>query len=243
MGLPTSFLGWHSQGRSKNRDKLSPTMKKRICFLLLTAATIATSLFAQTSSDPDAKKILDAVSARFKSFKAIQAGFTYKVENADGKAISTKKGTVYMKGTKYRVSFVGQEIFCDGNTVWTYDKSSNEVTISKLDASSNTLTPQKLFTDFYDKDFLYKLNGEKKANGKTFQEIEMTPNDKTKPFHKVYLTIDKNAKTIYSTKVLEKAGNRYSYTVNSFNGTANIPDTKFVFNKSDYPGVEEVDLR
>ena len=218
-------------------------MKKRICFLLLTAATIATSLFAQTSSDPDAKKILDAVSARFKSFKAIQAGFTYKVENADGKAISTKKGTVYMKGTKYRVSFVGQEIFCDGNTVWTYDKSSNEVTISKLDASSNTLTPQKLFTDFYDKDFLYKLNGEKKANGKTFQEIEMTPNDKTKPFHKVYLTIDKNAKTIYSTKVLEKAGNRYSYTVNSFNGTANIPDTKFVFNKSDYPGVEEVDLR
>jgi len=218
-------------------------MKKRICFLLLTAATIATSLFAQTSSDPDAKKILDAVSARFKSFKAIQAGFTYKVENADGKAISTKKGTVYMKGTKYRVSFVGQEIFCDGNTVWTYDKSSNEVTISKLDASSNTLTPQKLFTDFYDKDFLYKLNGEKKANGKTLQEIEMTPNDKTKPFHKVYLTIDKNAKTIYSTKVLEKAGNRYSYTVNSFSGSANIPDTKFVFNKSDYPGVEEVDLR
>ena len=218
-------------------------MKKRICFLLLTAATIATSLFAQTSSDPDAKKILDAVSARFKSYKAIQAGFTYKVENADGKAISTKKGTVYMKGTKYRVSFVGQEIFCDGNTVWTYDKSSNEVTISKLDASSNTLTPQKLFTDFYDKDFLYKLNGEKKANGKTLQEIEMTPNDKTRPFHKVYLTIDKNAKTIYSTKVLEKGGNRYSYTVNSFNGSANIPDTKFVFNKSDYPGVEEVDLR
>jgi len=218
-------------------------MKKRICFLLLTATTIATSLSAQTSSDPDAKKILDAVSARFKSFKAIQAGFTYKVENGDGKAISTKKGTVYMKGTKYRVSFVGQEIFCDGNTVWTYDKSSNEVTISKLDASSNTLTPQKLFTDFYDKDFLYKLNGEKKANGKTLQEIEMTPIDKTKPFHKVYLTIDKNAKTIYSTKVLEKAGNRYSYTVNSFSGSANIPDTKFVFNKSDYPGVEEVDLR
>ena len=216
---------------------------KRICFLLSAIAMIGTSLIAQTISDPEAKKILDAVSEKFKSFKAIQAGFTYKVENADGKAISTKKGTVYMKGTKYSVSFVGQEIFCDGTTVWTYDKSSNEVTISKLDASNNTLTPQKLFTDFYDKDFLYKLNGESKANGKTLQEIEMTPNDKTKPFHKVYLTIDKKAKTIYSTKVLEKAGNRYSYTVNSFNGNANIPDSKFVFNKNNYPGVEEVDLR
>jgi outer membrane lipoprotein carrier protein len=216
---------------------------KKTYLLLLVMLTILGPLFAQTSSDPDAKKILDAVSTKFKSYKAIQADFTYKVENAEGKAISTKKGTVYMKGTKYRVSFVGQEIFCDGNTVWTYDKSSNEVTISKLDASSNTLTPQKLFTDFYDKDFLYKLNGEKKEAGKALQEIEMTPNDKTKPFHKVYLTIDKNAKTIYSTKVLEKAGNRYSYTVNSLNGNANIPDSKFVFNKKDYPGVEEVDLR
>jgi outer membrane lipoprotein carrier protein len=209
---------------------------------IFTALTASTS--AQTSNDPDAKKILDAVSAKFKSYKTVQASFTYIVENADGKTISSKKGTVYMKGTKYRVTFVGQEIFSDGNTVWTYDKSSNEVTITKLDNSSNTtITPQKLFTNFYDKDFLYKLNGEKKISGRTVQEIEMTPNDKTKAFHKVYLTVDKNAKTIYSTKVLEKAGNRYTYTVTTLKGNANIPDSKFVFNKGDYPGVEEVDLR
>ena len=212
-------------------------------YFLLAVIIFSTSLVAQTGNDPDAKKILDAVSAKFKSYKAVQASFTYKVENANGKTISSKKGNVFMKGTKYRVSFVGQEIFCDGNNVWTYDKSSNEVTITKLDVSSNMLTPQKLFTNFYDKDFLYKLNGEKKIGSKVMQEIEMTPNDKTKPFHKVYLTIDKNAKTIYSTRVLEKAGNRYSYTVNVLNGSANIPDSKFVFNKKDFPGVEEVDLR
>jgi outer membrane lipoprotein carrier protein len=216
-------------------------MKKT--YLLFASIILAASVFAQTSSDPDAKKILDAVSVKFKSYKAVQATFTYKVENAQGKAISTKKGTVYMKGTKYRVSFVGQEIFCDGNMVWTYDKSANEVTVTKLDASATTLTPQKLFTNFYDKDFLYKLNGEKKEGGKKVQEIEMTPVDKSRSFHKVYLLIDKKAKTIYSTKVLEKAGNRYSYTVNSLDGKANIPDSKFVFNKKDYPGVEEVDLR
>ena len=218
-------------------------MKIIYCFLaLFTAVTVST--YAQTSNDPDAKKILDAVSAKFKSYKAVQATFTYNVENADGKNISSKKGSVYMKGTKYRVSFVGQEIYSDGNTVWTYDKSSNEVTITKLDKdATSTLTPQKLFTNFYDKDFLYKLNGEKKAGGKTLQEIEMTPNDKTKAFHKVYVMVDKNTKTIYSTKVLEKAGNRYTYTVTSLKGNANIPDSKFVFDKKVYPGVEEVDLR
>ena len=211
-------------------------------YIAVTLISMAAAAVAQ-SNDPDAKKILDRVSAKFKSFKTVQASFTYKVENANGKVLSTKKGTVSMKGTKYRVSFSGQEIFCDGTTVWNYDKSTNEVTISKLDAASGTITPQKLFTDFYDKDFLYKLNGEKKQSSKVLQEIEMTPVDKSKSFHKVYVMVDKNAKTIYSTKVLENTGDRYSYTVNSMKTNQTIADNQFVFDKSKYPGVEEVDLR
>lgn len=195
------------------------------------------------NSDPEAKALLDAVSAKFKTYTTVQATFSYKVENAAGKALSNKTGTLTMKGTKYRVSFAGQEIFCNGTTVWNYDKAANEVTISKLESSSGTITPQKLFTNFYDKDFRYILNGEKKVGNKTLQEIEMTPLDKSKPFHKVYLLIDKTAKTIYSTKVLENAGNRYTYTVTSMKTNTAIADTQFTFDKSKYPGVEEVDLR
>ena len=199
--------------------------------------------FAQTTNDPEAKKVLDGVSAKFKTFKTVKATFTYKVENAAGKVLSSKNGAVSMKGTKYRVTIVGQEIFCDGVNVWTYDKAANEVTITKLDNSSNTLTPQKLFTNFYDKDFLYKLNGEKKQGTKTLQEIEMTPADKTKAFSKVNVMVDKTAKTIYSTKVTEKAGSKYSYTVTTMKSNATIADSQFVFDKKKYPGVEEVDLR
>jgi outer membrane lipoprotein carrier protein len=195
------------------------------------------------ASDPEAKAVLDAVSAKFKTFSTVQANFSYKVENASGKALSTKNGSILMKGTKYKVSFVGQEIFCNGTTVWNYDKSANEVTISKLDASSGMITPQKLFTNFYDKDFRYVMNGEKKVGTKTIQEIEMTPLDKSKPFHKVYVQIDKAAKTIYSTRVLENAGNRYIYTVTSMKTNLPQADAQFVFDKSKYPGVDEIDLR
>lgn len=195
------------------------------------------------SNDPEAKKVLDGVSAKFKTYKGVQANFTLQVEDSKGKVQGSKKGSVFMKGTKYRVSITGQEIFCDGSNIWTYDKSSNEVTITKFDASANAITPQKLFTNFYDKDFLYKMNGEKKIGGKTVQEIEMTPVDKTKAFHKVYVFVDKAAKSIYSTKVLEKNGNKYTYTVNSMNGNAAVSDAQFVFDKKKYPGVEEVDLR
>jgi outer membrane lipoprotein-sorting protein len=213
-----------------------------LCSLFYTAVVFAQGQ-SPIKNDPDAKKILDAVSAKFKSFKTVKATFTYKVENAAGKTLSSKTGTVLIKGTKYKVNIVGQEIFCDGTNVWTYDKAANEVTITKFDNESTTLTPQKVFTNFYDQDFLYKLNGQKKQGTKTIQEIEMTPTDKTKPFHKVYVYIDKAAKTLTGTKVLEKSGSRYSYTVTTLTPNTAIDDKQFVFDTKKYPGVEIVDLR
>ena len=220
-------------------------MKK--LFSLLTMSVSVLFLNAQdknpTSTDPAAKKILDEVSAKFRTYSSPQAKFTYKVENAQGKALSTKKGTVIMKGNKYKVVMNGLEIYSDGKTSWSYDKSSNEVTVNTVDASGAGMTPQKLLTNFYDKDFFYKYNGEKKDGGKTVQEIELTPTDKTRPFHKVYLLVDKHTKSISSAKFLEKTGGRYSYSITSLKPNANVKDADFAWDKNKHPGVEVVDLR
>lgn len=213
-----------------------------ILFLLVVAIQYSSAQNAG-KNDPEAKVILDGVSVKFKGFKTAKATFTYKVENSAGKTLSSKTGTVFMKGVKYQVSIVGQEIFCDGKNIWTFDKAANEVTITTFENESSTLTPQKLFTNFYDQDFLYKLNGEKKQGNKTIQEIEMTPTDKSRPFHKVYIYIDKTGKTISSTKVLEKSGSRYSYIVNSLIPNSTITDSQFIFDSKKYPGVEIIDLR
>ena len=219
---------------------------KRILSSLVLVIAVIFNVHAQVpkgmgNSDPEAKKILDAVSAKFKTYKSVQAKFQLKIENASGKSLGTKSGTVYMKGTKYRISVTGQEIYCDGSNVWTYDKASKEVTINKIDPSANSITPQKLFTNFYDKDFLYKLNGSVPVNGKPMQEVELTPIDKTKAFHKVLVYVDKSV--ISSTKVFEKTGNRYTYSMNNMSTNGNIPDATFVFDSKQYPGVEVVDLR
>lgn len=212
--------------------------------VLISTFFIAAISYCQ-QSDPAAKKVLDAVSTKFKTFKSVQASFTLRNEDSKGTLLGSKKGTVSLKGSRYRVTVAGtgQEIFCDGANIWTYDKAANEVTITKPDPSTNTITMQKLFSNFYDKDFLYKLNGNKTVDKKSLQEIEMTPVDKTRPFHKVYLLVDKKSNTIYSTRVLDKSGNVVVYTVNSMNGSANLPDNLFVFDKSKYPGVEVIDLR
>jgi len=213
--------------------------------LVLTATLIFSTFCIGQQSDPNAKKLLDAVSAKFKTYKAIQATFTLRNEDNKGGTLGSKKGSASMKGQRYRVSIAGtgQEIYCDGANIWTYDKSANEVTITKVDNGANTITMQKVFTNFYDKDFLYKLNGDKTVNKKAVSEIEMTPVDKTKPFHKVYILVDKNAKTMYSTRILDKSGSVVVYTIDTFNGNANLPDNLFVFDKNKYPGVEVIDLR
>ena len=210
-------------------------------FFLFLATANAQVPKGMGKSDVDAKKILDAVSAKFKGYKTVQASFLLKIENASGKSLGTKTGTVSMKATKYKINAAGQEIFCDGSTIWTYEKASNEVTINKIDPTANSITPQKLFTNFYDKDFLYKLNGTVKEGAKNLQEIELTPIDKTKPFHKVLLYVDQS--TIFTTKIFEKTGNRYTYSINNMKTGTAISDDSFVFDAKKYPGVEVVDLR
>ncbi len=194
-------------------------------------------------SDPDAKKILDNVSAKFQTYKSVEAHFTLNIENSAGKTLGTKSGVVSMKNSKYRISVSGQEIYSDGTNIWTYDKSANEVQITKFDASTSTITPQKMFTNFYDKDFLYKLNGESKEGNKTLQEIELTPVDKTKAFFKVLVEVDKRTNSIVSTKVFQKTGDRYIYSITSMKTNTNLPDGLFVFNPADHPKVEVIDLR
>ena len=216
-----------------------PYMKVILSFLI--AFMCIATCFSQ-ASDPAAKKILDQASAKIKSYKSVQARFTLQIQDGQGVSQGTKKGVLIMKGNKYVVQITGQEIYCDGKTTWTFDKSANEVTITKVDPSSSSLSPQKLFTNFYDKDFLYKVNGEQKVGSKTVVEIEMTPIDKSQNFHKVYLYVDKKSHLVSSGKMLDKNGNRYIYTINSLNGNANLSDASFIFDKSKHPGVEEVNL-
>jgi outer membrane lipoprotein carrier protein len=220
---------------------------KKIIFACLICCGFILFADAQNNSlgknDPDAKKILDQVSVKLKSFKSVQASFTLSIEDSKGKSQGVKKGSFYQKGSQYHVSITGQEIFSDGKTSWTYDKSTNEVTITKVDQTVKTITPEKFFTDFYDKDFLYKLNGNVKQGAKELQEIELTPTDKTKTFFKVLLYIDPKTKTMYSIKSLEKNGTKYTVTINNLNGNAVIADSQLAFDKSKYPGVDEVDLR
>jgi outer membrane lipoprotein carrier protein len=214
-----------------------------ICLLLAGSLAVRAQNNSLGQNDPEAKKVLDAVSAKLKSYKAVQASFTLKVEDSKGKLQGTRNGVVYIKGSTYHISITGSEIFSDGKDVWNYDKSSNEVTVTKSDPANTTISPEKFFTDFYDKDFLYKLDGNIRIGARNLQEVELTPLDKTKSFYKVLLYIDPSTHAMVTIKWFDKGGNRYTLDTTKLNGNAPLTEGQLAFNKAKFPGVEVVDLR
>lgn len=194
-------------------------------------------------SDPKARAILDEATEKFKSYSSVKANFTLKITSVDNKTLGTQEGTVWIKDNKYKVKFNGQEIYCNGHTLWTYKKDINEVQVSDYQPSPGMITPSTLFTNFYDKNFLYRVSGSSTLNGQPAYVIEMTPLDKSKPYFKVIALISKQSKNLLSLEVFEKGGTRYTYIIDDLNTNASLDESDFVFNKNEHPGVEVVDLR
>ena len=193
-------------------------------------------------SDKKSEEILKAVSSKYKTFTTIQADFSFTIDHPGDKTNETQTGSVQLKGGKYHLVIKGQDVLCDGKTVWNYVKESNEVQINDPSSNADAITPANVFT-MYEKGFENRFIEEKQENGKTVQVIELKPVDIKRNYFKIRLTIDKNEKLIITSQVFSKNGDRQTYTIKKF--TPNIPmeDASFIFNKASHPGVVEVDLR
>ncbi len=211
-------------------------------FLPLALAFIIFTGSAFVNSDKAASQILDKVSKNYRSYKTIKANFKIKIFNKQDKSSQSEKGTLYVKGKKFRVEMDGQEIYCDGKTMWTYLKDANEVQISNYNPKGNDINPSEIFT-VYEKGFLSKFIGEGKKGSVVTENIELTPTDKKKPFFKVKLTIDKVAKKIMDMTVLNKNGVESLYEITGFSSNISMEDSFFKFDKKSKPGVAEIDLR
>ena len=86
---------------------------KKIYILLLAALSITELSFAD-NNDPNAKKVLDAVSTKFKTFKGITASFALKSVTSKGKDNGSQTGNISIKGQKYLLKQGKTEIISDG---------------------------------------------------------------------------------------------------------------------------------
>jgi outer membrane lipoprotein-sorting protein len=209
-------------------------MKKIYLLLMVMAGCIG---LAQAQNDPNAKKILDEVSAKLKTLKGVSANFSYTTKDRNGSVKGTVKGKIEIKNDEYYIKQGTTEIFCNGSKVWNYN-GEDEVTVADIDQDDERmLSPQKLLSNFYDKDFTYKLVS---SAGSAYQ-IQMVPTDKRQNFKQVTVYVDKAKKLILRSKVIDKSDNIIEFTLTNVNTNVIIPDTRFVFDASKHPGVEVVE--
>jgi outer membrane lipoprotein-sorting protein len=202
-------------------------MMKKASLLIVLLTFIAGLAKAQT--DEKAKKILDAVSEKLKEYNGVNANFTLVSKARSGKINNSGAGKISIKGNKYYIKQGASEIFNDGTKTWNYN-GNNEVTVSLTEDADNALSPQMLLTNFYDKDFTYKLVS---SAGK-YNEIQMLPIDKRKNFQKINLFVDKSKMMVTKAIVLDKSNNTSVLNLTNVNTAANIPDNTFVFDKKKY---------
>ena len=200
---------------------------------------ILTSLFVfgtvNAQKDPAAKAILDQIGSKVKGAKGILVSLQLISKNNKGKALGTKNINLKMKGEKYLLQQGAMEIVCDGINIYNFD-GANSISKSSVTESDQTLSPQKLLSGNYDKDFNFKLLSQD-GNKAT---IELSPLDKRKSFQKVTLVVDKAKSALANASILDKSNNITDVKVLSINYAASLADKLFQFNKAKYPKNVEI---
>ena len=212
-------------------------------FLLLIFVLASSSLSAQYRQDPNADKILDAVSARYKKLAGFRASFRRESQNNAGGKINESKGSIVVGGNRYCLKTGNIVLFCDGKTVRTADSKAREISVSDYSPDPDDITPERVYT-FYQKGYKYIFMGEVKNGNSIWQTIDLEPENLNKEISKIRLFVDKKSLEIKKWIVYERGSNdREEFVVETFQALKVDPEKELLFNQQAFPGYKTIDLR
>jgi len=194
-----------------------------------------TNIQGIAQKDVQAKTLLDQLGLKVKQSKGILVNIELTTKNNKGKAMGSKSIHLKMKGEKYVLDEGKMVILCDGQSIYNYD-GANSISKSSMSESDQTLSPQKLLSGNYDKDFNFSLLSQNDSKA----TIELFPIDKRKNFQKVTLVIDKLKSALSKATILDKSNNITDVKVLSISYTAQLADKLFIFNRAKYPKNVEI---
>ncbi len=211
----------------------------------LTIAVIGFFGMLSAQVDQKAQGILDKMSDKYQGIPSYKTNFVYRLQNKVEEVDEEFSGEIMVKGEKYVLLMSDQEIFNDGETIWTYLKDANEVNVDYYMPDEGDLSPNNIYSA-YKKGYRYRWIESKRVGSRTLQVVELQPEDPKDPdkiFYRIVLNIDDSDSTIHSWEMYDRGGNIFSYTISGFNPHFQTDDVFFKFDESKYPGVEVVDLR
>lgn len=205
--------------------------------LILLIISMAGTAQAQNNS----QKILDELANRTNSAKNIQVGFSYEMENTDADIHEATEGSLVVSGNKYLLKIAGQEIICDGKTIWTYIADADEVQINEVD-EEESFSPTKLLSSYTD-DYDASLEKEYSENGRKYYLMKLKPKDKDSGFDYVHLKIEKEKMQLAAFILYDFDNNVFSYIIKEYLTDIALDENAFTFDETKYPDVDIIDMR
>ena len=211
---------------------------KRI-LLLLSLGLFLFTVKAQEDKDLLAKKILTELSENTKTYKSMSIDFKLTIKSKE--INESQAGKAETKGNKFHYNTTDREVFCDGETVWSYTKEDNECYIDDV-ADIADFNPFEILT-IWDENFNHKYVKEVSV-GSNVHEIKLFPaNPKESKYHTIVLTADRNKKQIKKAIIKTKDGLTLIFSITSFTANTEMSDSAFKWQKAKHPGVTEEDNR
>ena len=211
---------------------------------LIAALILVMSNMVLAQQDPKAKEILDAMSQKYKSISSFQADLSYTMINVTEGIDEQYKGKIAVKGEMYRLSMQDQEIYNDGTTVWTFlpNLDEPEVTIDNNNPEGGDITPSSIFT-IYQEGYKYLYLNSINVDGKSFDVVDLVPNDKDAQYFKVRIEIGTKDRLLRTFTLFDREGSEYAYLITNFKSSVNLTDSYFKFDTSKLTEDQIIDIR
>ena len=206
---------------------------KKYFLLIISLLALSINLKAQSAED-----VFQSVVNKLKSYDNIEIAFDYNMINTEAGIYETMEGIGYIQGEAYKLKIMGQDIICDGSTMWTYNADAEEVMISEVDKSDGGGSPLAIINSYYE-----NISAKFIENSTSTKKIEAKSLLGDENIDKIIITIDAKTLEIKDLHVYDKNKNEFVYDITKFVTNQNLPVDFFTFKEADYPEAEIIDMR
>jgi len=192
--------------------------------------------------DSVSSKILEDLSIQTKSYENIHVNFNFTFKNESQDIFEEQEGNIKIDSNRFRLEINKQIVISDGINQWIYLKEANEVQIMEYDAEDDMMSPNKLFT-IYEQGYKSEYIELKEIDSKKIHIIDLFSIE-SNAFRKIQLQIDSNTLQLFNIILYDKNGGSFTYLITDFKTNFEKNNNNdFLFNLTDYPDVEVIDLR
>lgn len=192
--------------------------------------------------DSVSSKILEDLSIQTKSYENIHVNFNFTFKNESQDIFEEQEGNIKIDSNRFRLEINKQIVISDGINQWIYLKEANEVQIMEYDAEDDMMSPNKLFT-IYEQGYKSEYIELKEIDSKKIHIIDLFSIE-SNAFRKIQLQIDSNTLQLFNIILYDKNGGSFTYLITDFKTNfEKNNNNEFLFNLTDYPDVEVIDLR